>query len=394
MSKRVGGFINQDGLNAPDPATNVSGTAGDEQIDVSFTAPSNVGGAPVSVYLVTDSTKTHTTTGSASPITVTGLTNGTSYTFNVWAINPFGWSVASAATGSITPIAPAFAIFGGGLPNSDSIERFDINTTGNGVDFGDFFFNRRFGAACGNATRSIFAGGQDNSGDGTDVIEYINPVGAGGYVSDFGDLSGTMNENAGCSNGTRGLFGGGQYNGSGGNTRVDYITIASVGNSLDFGDLSVGRNESAALASTTRAVFGGGASGNVIDFFTIASTGNATDFGDLTTSRNGLCAASSNTRGLFAGSNTSPADVIDYITIASAGNAVDFGDLTENKGQRAGATSSPTRAVIAGGFNGSDTSTRIDYVTIASTGNAAIFGNLNQSRRYTMATSTAHGGLS
>jgi hypothetical protein len=47
MSKRVGGFINQDGLNAPDAPTSVSGTAGDEQVDVSFTAPSDVGGSAV-----------------------------------------------------------------------------------------------------------------------------------------------------------------------------------------------------------------------------------------------------------------------------------------------------------------------------------------------------------
>jgi hypothetical protein len=41
----------------------------------------------------------------ASPVTVYGLTNGTSYTFNVWAINPFGWSSPSDASGSVSPVA-------------------------------------------------------------------------------------------------------------------------------------------------------------------------------------------------------------------------------------------------------------------------------------------------
>ena len=60
MAKGKGGFIGQDGLNAPDAPTGVSGTAGDTQVTVSWTAPSDVGGSAITSYLVTDSTKTHT----------------------------------------------------------------------------------------------------------------------------------------------------------------------------------------------------------------------------------------------------------------------------------------------------------------------------------------------
>ena len=42
-------------------------------------------------------------------------TNGTSYTFNVWAINPFGWSSPSDASGSVSPTL-AVAAFMGGIP--------------------------------------------------------------------------------------------------------------------------------------------------------------------------------------------------------------------------------------------------------------------------------------
>jgi hypothetical protein len=52
MAKRTGGFIGQDGINAPDPATGVTGTAGDAQVDVSFTSPSDVGGAAITGYRV------------------------------------------------------------------------------------------------------------------------------------------------------------------------------------------------------------------------------------------------------------------------------------------------------------------------------------------------------
>ena len=40
MANGKGGFIGQDGLNAPDPATGVSASGGDAQATVSFTAPS------------------------------------------------------------------------------------------------------------------------------------------------------------------------------------------------------------------------------------------------------------------------------------------------------------------------------------------------------------------
>jgi hypothetical protein len=47
-----------------------------------------------------------TGTGASSPITVTGLSNGTSYTFTVRATNAIGTGPASAASNSVTPVAP------------------------------------------------------------------------------------------------------------------------------------------------------------------------------------------------------------------------------------------------------------------------------------------------
>ena len=52
MAKGKGGFIGQDGLNAPDQATGVSASGGDKQATVSFTAPSDVGGAAITGYSV------------------------------------------------------------------------------------------------------------------------------------------------------------------------------------------------------------------------------------------------------------------------------------------------------------------------------------------------------
>jgi len=87
----------------PGAPTGVSATAGDGKATVSFTAPASNGGAAISSYTVTASPGGATATGSASPITLTGLSNGTSYTFTVTATNSVGESAASSASSAITP---------------------------------------------------------------------------------------------------------------------------------------------------------------------------------------------------------------------------------------------------------------------------------------------------
>ncbi len=74
-------------VNATTPGAPVIGnaTAGEAQATVSFTAPSGNGDCPITSYTVTASPGGATGTGSASPITVAGLANGTAYTFTVTA---------------------------------------------------------------------------------------------------------------------------------------------------------------------------------------------------------------------------------------------------------------------------------------------------------------------
>lgn len=88
---------------APGAPTGASATAGSEQASVSFSAPTNTGGAPITSYTVTSSPGGLTGSGSASPIVVTGLTDGTPYTFTVVAFNSAGPGPASTASNSVTP---------------------------------------------------------------------------------------------------------------------------------------------------------------------------------------------------------------------------------------------------------------------------------------------------
>jgi hypothetical protein len=81
-------------------------TAGAAQISVAFTAPSSDIGGPIQTYRAVSSPDSITGTGTSSPIVVTGLTNGTSYTFTVAAGNATGYGPYSSASASAAPLDP------------------------------------------------------------------------------------------------------------------------------------------------------------------------------------------------------------------------------------------------------------------------------------------------
>ena len=93
----------------PGAPTSVSAVAGDAQATVRWTAPSQTGGSALRSYTVrcTPACTARSVAASATSVTVTGLSNGTAYTFRVSAVNDAGEGAASSPSSAVTPQAPA-----------------------------------------------------------------------------------------------------------------------------------------------------------------------------------------------------------------------------------------------------------------------------------------------
>ena len=90
----------------PQPPTAVAGVAGDAKVTVSWTAPADDGGSPVLEYVATAIPGGASCTTSSTSCVVSGLANGTGYTFTVTARNAIGISAPSAPSAPVhTPTA-------------------------------------------------------------------------------------------------------------------------------------------------------------------------------------------------------------------------------------------------------------------------------------------------
>lgn len=196
----------------PQAPTGVTATGGNTQATISFTAPAITGGSTITSYTVTCVQNGFTASGSASPLTVTGLTNGTSYTFTVTATNAIGTGPAGGPSNAVVPAnSPSsveYLVVGGGGAGGGSANR-DV---GSGAGAGGYRTSASFSVTGGTpytVTVGAFGAG------------VTNDVGANGSASVFSTISsagggggGRRNQTAGSggsgggssyTNGTRGL---------------------------------------------------------------------------------------------------------------------------------------------------------------------------------------------
>ena len=91
----------------PSAPTDATATAGDARATVTWSAPSSSGSFPVTSYQVESIPAGGSCLAATLTCDVPGLTNGSSYTFRVRALNGAGWSDWSSASNAITPQPPA-----------------------------------------------------------------------------------------------------------------------------------------------------------------------------------------------------------------------------------------------------------------------------------------------
>lgn len=100
---------------APGQPTNVAAAAGDAEASVTWLAPSSTGSFPISTYQVESTPGGRTCITTERTCEITGLTNGTDYTFAVRALNGSGWSNWSEPSNTVTPratVTPSITISG------------------------------------------------------------------------------------------------------------------------------------------------------------------------------------------------------------------------------------------------------------------------------------------
>ena len=310
------------------------------------------------------------------------------------------WVGIQATSTSLQTGGTRGLLFGGeGSNPRNTIQFFNVDTTGNAIDFGDMNDERTEGMACASREFAFAVGGFLGSSptNYTNTLDRVT-IASTGNATNFADAHRQTGQAASVASSTRAVTGGGVYSGSNGatNNNIDFFTMSSQADGLDFGDLSITSRGVSGCSSPTRGIFflgdnAGSTKVNTIEHVTISTTGNSSDFGDSTTTARYSSGCSNAVRGLkFGGNDGSATNVIDFITIATLGNALDFGDLLAATSDFGGTGfSSPTRGVVAGG-GGINT---IQYVQFMILSNSVDFGDLTAGNQYGAGASNGHGGL-
>jgi hypothetical protein len=224
-------------------------TSGFESASVAFNANST-GGSTITGYTVTASPGNATATGSSSPLKLSGLTAGTSYTFTVTATSSKGISAASTASSSVTP----FTASGGSITTSGGYRIHTFTGTSNFIFTGDSANIDHLVIAGGGAGGQASSNGAGGGGGAGGLIQGTAQMQQGSYAITIGG-------------------GGGGTGGSGGNGGASSIALGASTLVTTTGGGGGGGLRAAGAAGGSG---GGGGGGTVGSTFVDAPGGSGT----------------------------------------------------------------------------------------------------------------------
>lgn len=375
------GVFKADVSGAPSAPTSVSATAGNASASVAFTPA----GQTASLFTVTSSPGSFTATRSSSPITVSGLTNGTAYTFTVTASNPLGTSAASSASSAVTPVDPSAGFMVGGnlgYPNYSSyankllFSSESISQVNNVLDEGRGIVS----GMANSGTAGYSMGGMNAAGTHTNSIRKLvfsdesSSTLSATYVAAVYGAVGFANS------GTAGYFTGGRDNQSPQTLRNEFtkITFSTDAGSTLSATASVPSVYASGFANSgTAGYYSGGQIAGFsyttrIEKLTFSGETRSTLGATLSSSRaNSMGFANSGTAGYWAGGgaeNGSALTQVAKLTFSNDSLAAISATFSQGRFDGAGVAKSGTAGYVMGG-NVTDSNTKTTQI------NKVLFSN-------------------
>ena len=164
----------------PNAPTSLDATPLNGQISIAFT-PGSDGGSSITNYEYSLNSGAYTSTGrTASPVVISGLTNGTSYTIRLKAVNSVGSSLAStsiSATPKTIPNAPTSLV---ATPSNAQISIGFTPGSNGGSSITDYKYSLNGGAytSAGTTVSPVVITGLTNGTSYSIILEAVNSVGS------------------------------------------------------------------------------------------------------------------------------------------------------------------------------------------------------------------------
>ena len=165
-------------LSVPGAPNIVSATAGNTIANINFTPPANNGGSAITGFTATCNPGVLSASGGNSPISVSGLSNGTTYSCSVTAMNANGPSTASGIVNVVPASVPNAPVIGTTIPG-DGQGSVSFSTPGSNGGSAIISFTATCGAisAAGPASPITVTGLVNNTTYGCSVIA-TNAIGS------------------------------------------------------------------------------------------------------------------------------------------------------------------------------------------------------------------------